>query len=146
MRIGVRTIGISPASFTKQKIPGPKKRVLCTNPPFINGMRTMQNQFGRSTRKMIANTIINNKDVFNDAIAGGDFNTEPETDSDSDWESDEDPASDDELVIDEVEELYYELQPAEGAGLGPIVCPKRHRKERLQRCLLRRLQKRSAEP
>ena len=95
---------------------------------------------------MIANTIINNKDVFNVAIAGGVCDTEPETDSDSEWASDEDPASDDELVIDEVEELYYELQPAEGAGLGPIVCPKRHRKERLQRCLLRRLQKRSAEP
>jgi len=67
---------------------------------------------------MIANTIINNKDVFNDAIAGGDSDTEPETDSDSDWASDEDPASDDELVIDEVEELYYELQPAEGAKAG----------------------------
>lgn len=85
IRIGNKYHGY-PHKFTKQKKDGTKK--LTTTPPKLNSLRQHQRTLGRNTSRAIADTIIDNDDVFNDAEKQL-GKPDPESDADAEPDSPE---------------------------------------------------------
>ena len=115
IRIGDKYHGY-PNKFTKQKQIGAKIKRLITTPPKLNSLCQNQRTFGRNISCAIADTIIDNDDVFNDGEKQL-GKPDPEPDADAELEADAEPDS---------PEKAMQLDPTPMSTTSP---PKRNQSE-----------------